>query len=68
MGDHDPGAKAIVFSQFVNMLDLLEHRMRLSNMGCVKLVGNMNIDQRDMVINFGKTDFARIIMDTCVKL
>ena len=35
----DPSAKAIVFSQFVNMLDLIEHRLHLGNVKCVKLSG-----------------------------
>jgi SNF2 family DNA or RNA helicase len=61
----DLGAKAIVFSQFVNMLDvrsvilietgliiivqLLEFRIQRGGMQCVKLLGSMNIDQRDKV-------------------
>lgn len=43
------GGKAIVFSQFVNMLDLLEYRITLGGIQCVKLLGSMSIDQRDKV-------------------
>ncbi len=49
MVEADPGAKAIVFSQFVNMLDIIEYRVLRGGIGCVKLVGSMNIDQRDTV-------------------
>jgi DNA repair protein RAD16 len=49
MAATDPGAKAIVFSQFVNMLDLLEYRIMRGGLACVKLVGSMNIQQRDAV-------------------
>ena len=47
---NDLGAKAIVFSQFVNMLDLIEYRIQIGGIRCVKLQGSMNIDQRDAVI------------------
>jgi DNA repair protein RAD16 len=46
----DLGAKAIVFSQFVNMLDLIEYRLQTGGISCVKLQGSMNIDQRDKVL------------------
>lgn len=49
MSARDPGAKAIVFSQFVNMLDLLEYRIQLGGIACVKLMGNMTLEQRDSV-------------------
>eukprot|EP01034_Spumella_vulgaris_P021514 gene21514-27549_t len=56
MERQDLGAKAIVFSQFVNMLDLLEHRIERGGVRCVKLVGSMNIDQRDKSIGAFKSD------------
>ena len=30
LAEEDPCAKAIVFSQFVSMLDLIEHRLKLA--------------------------------------
>lgn len=50
MIENDPGAKAIVFSQFVNMLDLLEYRIQIAGIGCVKLVGSLSVDQRDVIV------------------
>jgi DNA repair protein RAD16 len=49
MQEMEIGGKAIVFSQFVNMLDLLEYRITLGRIKCVKLLGSMSIDQRDKV-------------------
>ena len=46
----DPSAKAIVFSQFVSMLDLIEHRLKLAGVGLVKLDGRMSFDARDKYI------------------
>ncbi|OQR86378.1 DNA repair protein [Achlya hypogyna] len=46
----DPSAKGIVFSQFVNMLDLIEHRLELANIRCVKLAGNMPMAMRDKLL------------------
>ena len=39
----DLGAKAIVFSQFVNMLDLCEYRIQEGGIGCVKLQVCVNV-------------------------
>ncbi|OQR93562.1 DNA repair protein [Thraustotheca clavata] len=50
MKQSDPSAKAIVFSQFVNMLDLIEHRLQLANIRCVKLSGNMPMAMRDKLL------------------
>lgn len=46
----DPSAKAIVFSQFVSMLDLIEHRLKLAGVGLVKLDGRMSFEARDKYI------------------
>ena len=46
----DLGAKAIVFSQFVSMLDIIEYRLQLGGVECVKLQGSMTLDQRDKVL------------------
>lgn len=56
MVENDPGAKAIVFSQFVNMLDLLEYRIQIGGIGCVKLVGSLNVDQRDVIVKQFQND------------
>ncbi|CAM9481009.1 unnamed protein product [Ascophyllum nodosum] len=47
MQERDPAAKALVFSQFVNMLDLIEYRMHKGRLGCRKLSGHLSIQQRD---------------------
>eukprot|EP01041_Mallomonas_annulata_P005925 gene5925-11955_t len=51
MLQRDPGAKAIVFSQFVNMLDLVGHRLCLGGMKSVKLLGSLSMDQREKAIS-----------------
>jgi DNA repair protein RAD16 len=56
MQEEDLGAKAIVFSQFVNMLDIINFRAQKGGIGCVKLSGSMNLDQRDKTITAFKTD------------
>jgi len=50
MDERDPGAKAIVFSQFVNMLDLVEHRLKMGGYSSVKLVGGATKDKKDAAI------------------
>ncbi len=45
----EPNGKAIVFSQFVNMLELLDYRLQIAGYRCVKLLGSMNVAQRDEV-------------------
>ena len=56
MQSEDLGAKAIVFSQFVNMLDLIDYRVQQGGLGCVKLSGSMTLEQRDKAITSFKTD------------
>ena len=63
MTEKDPAAKAIVFSQFVSFLDLLEHRIQLAGIKVVKLNGGMSVAQRDAVLNSFKDDFnTRVIL------
>ncbi|CAM9966184.1 unnamed protein product, partial [Phaeothamnion confervicola] len=50
MQEADPAAKAIVFSQFVNMLDLLEYRIKMGGIDCVKLSGHLTVDARNRVL------------------
>lgn len=52
----DPSGKAIIFSQFVNMLDIIQHRLQLGGVKCVKLSGNMSMDLRDRTIQAFRED------------
>lgn len=52
----DPSGKAIIFSQFVNMLDIIQHRLHLGGVKCVKLSGNMTMDARDRTIRAFRED------------
>jgi DNA repair protein RAD16 len=52
----DPCGKAIVFSQFVNMLDIIQHRLTLGGIKCVKLSGNMSMDVRDQTLKAFRED------------
>ncbi len=47
----DPSAKAIVFSQFTSMLDLVQFRLEQTGTKCVRLTGSMTLDARDAAIN-----------------
>eukprot|EP01102_Stenamoeba_stenopodia_P018745 TRINITY_DN6935_c0_g2_i1.p1 TRINITY_DN6935_c0_g2~~TRINITY_DN6935_c0_g2_i1.p1 ORF type:complete len:393 (+),score=78.42 TRINITY_DN6935_c0_g2_i1:78-1181(+) len=51
MRKKDGYAKALVFSQFVNFLDLIEWRLKIAGFGCVKLDGRMNQVQKAAAIN-----------------
>lgn len=46
----DPNAKSLVFSQFVNFLDLIEWRLHLSGFKCVKLDGRMSIHAKNILL------------------
>eukprot|EP01084_Bolivina_argentea_P145357 254789_1 len=48
---HDPCSKAIVFSQFVSFLDLIEYRIKIGGIDCRKLSGHMSVDARDTALN-----------------
>eukprot|EP01113_Clastostelium_recurvatum_P008814 TRINITY_DN14196_c0_g2_i5.p1 TRINITY_DN14196_c0_g2~~TRINITY_DN14196_c0_g2_i5.p1 ORF type:complete len:387 (+),score=119.81 TRINITY_DN14196_c0_g2_i5:149-1309(+) len=52
----DPNAKSLVFSQFVNCLDLVEWRLRVGGFRCVKLDGRMNLMQKNAAISAFNTD------------
>ncbi|KAG7377159.1 hypothetical protein PHYPSEUDO_012067 [Phytophthora pseudosyringae] len=52
----DPSGKAIIFSQFVNMLDIIQHRLQLGGVKCVKLSGNMSMSVRDRTIKTFRDD------------
>lgn len=56
MQEEDGGCKAIVFSQFVSMLELLEYRIHAGGIGCVKLVGTLTLDQREKSIRAFRED------------
>lgn len=52
----EPGSKFIVFSQFVSMLDLTQHRLAQAGVRCVKLEGGMTVPARDRVIEAFRND------------
>ncbi|CAI5724884.1 unnamed protein product [Peronospora effusa] len=52
----DPSGKAIIFSQFVNMLDIIHHRLQLGGVKCVKLSGTMSMSVRDRTITAFRDD------------
>lgn len=52
----DPSAKAIVFSQFTSMLDLIWYRLEQTGIKCVKLSGSMTLKAREQVINSFSND------------
>jgi DNA repair protein RAD16 len=52
----EPGCKAIVFSQFVSMLDLIQHRLASAGVRCVKMDGGMTVAARDRVITAFRED------------
>ena len=56
MQARDPSAKAIVFSQFVNMLDLCLWRLTAEGIKCVKLSGHMSVTARDTALRAFKED------------
>lgn len=56
MRARDPSGKAIIFSQFVNMLDIIQHRLELGGVKCVKLSGNMSMAIRDKTITAFRDD------------
>jgi len=63
MQEQDPAAKAIVFSQFVSFLDLMEYRMQRAGIKVVKLNGGMSVAARDAVLCSFKDDFnTRVIL------
>ena len=52
----DPSAKAIVFSQFTSMLDVIWYRLEQTGITCVKLSGAMSLKQRERVIESFSND------------
>jgi DNA repair protein RAD16 len=59
MQENDPAAKAIVFSQFVSFLDLMEFRMQKAGIKVVKLNGGMTVAARDAVLTSFKVGKTR---------
>eukprot|EP01025_Chloroclados_australasicus_P008686 TRINITY_DN13156_c0_g2_i1.p1 TRINITY_DN13156_c0_g2~~TRINITY_DN13156_c0_g2_i1.p1 ORF type:complete len:1217 (-),score=153.10 TRINITY_DN13156_c0_g2_i1:497-4033(-) len=51
MLESDPSAKAIVFSQFKNMLDLIYYRLESKGIKTLSLTGQMSLDKRDQVLD-----------------
>ena len=55
--------QGIVFSQFVSMLDLVEHRLKRAGIKAVKLDGRMTFDARDKYISsFCDDDQTRVFL------
>jgi len=61
MKEKDPSAKAIVFSQYVAFLDLLEHRLMVAGIRVVKLNGGMAAAAREVALKAYKED-PRIVV------
>ena len=56
MRQKNPEAKALVFSQYRTMLDIVEWRLRLGGHRVVKLTGDLPIAERKSVLARFKTD------------
>lgn len=52
----DPSAKALVFSQFTSMLELIQFRLEGAGMKVVCLDGSMTLEAREKTINAFNTD------------
>lgn len=69
MRQSSPGSKAIVFSQFVNMLDLIRWRLHSDpyleevGLGCRALHGGMNVKARDACLKeFREDNNVRVLL------
>mmetsp|Transcript_49857 Transcript_49857/g.116753 ORF Transcript_49857/g.116753 Transcript_49857/m.116753 type:complete len:161 (-) Transcript_49857:205-687(-) len=63
MQNRDPVGKAIVFSQFVSMLDLIEWRLQRGGVQVVKLDGSMSVGARSSAIDaFMKDSAVKVIL------
>lgn len=69
MRQTSPGSKAIVFSQFVNMLDLVRWRLHSDpylediGLGCRALHGGMNVKARDQTLkDFREDNNVRVLL------
>uniref|UniRef100_A0A7S0ZHQ4 ATP-dependent helicase ATRX n=1 Tax=Timspurckia oligopyrenoides TaxID=708627 RepID=A0A7S0ZHQ4_9RHOD len=63
MLSRDPSAKAIVFSQYVSFLDLIEYRLKLLGIKVAKLDGRMSFTQRDkFVSSFSEDPDVRLFL------
>ncbi|KAJ4868367.1 Helicase protein with RING/U-box domain [Raphanus sativus] len=56
MVERDGSAKAIVFSQFISFLDLINYALGKCGVSCVQLVGTMSKAARDIAINKFRED------------
>jgi len=52
----EPGDKAIVFSQYTNMIDLVEWRLKKARIKAVKLLGSMPLNMRRCMLDAFKCD------------
>lgn len=56
MREQNPDGKAIVFSQYTNMIDLTEWRIKKEGIHVVKLLGSMPLQQRRAVLQSFRSD------------
>jgi len=56
MLENSPSAKAIVFSQFTSMLDLIHYRLEQCGIRCITLHGGMSLKQREKAISAFQDD------------
>uniref|UniRef100_A0A0G4HBV9 Uncharacterized protein n=1 Tax=Chromera velia CCMP2878 TaxID=1169474 RepID=A0A0G4HBV9_9ALVE len=56
MREKDSKSKAIVFSQFTSMLELIEWRLKKGGVHCAKLVGSMTMEARSNILYAFNTD------------
>jgi DNA repair protein RAD16 len=63
MESRDGRSKALVFSQFVNMLDLIEWRLKSEGVSCAKLIGSMSVISRNnMIISFSADATLKVLL------
>jgi len=58
----DPTSKALVFSQFITFLELIEWRLKTEGVSCAKLMGSMSIVSKNNMIIAFQTDPSLKVM------
>eukprot|EP00397_Hematodinium_sp_SG-2012_P007266 GEMP01007308.1.p1 GENE.GEMP01007308.1~~GEMP01007308.1.p1 ORF type:complete len:1073 (+),score=208.45 GEMP01007308.1:45-3221(+) len=63
MMEKDKQSKALVFSQFIRMLDLVEWRLKREFIGCTKINGSINIQARNNIImDFNTNPNSKVLL------
>jgi len=63
MMEADSNSKALVFSQFVTMLELIEWRMKREGISCAKLLGSMPVAAKsNMIISFQTDPSLKVLL------